>query len=124
MLGKKIKKVGLLSTLILSGLLLSFLYSLPSCQKNMDCKAVITILDTLSRPCANAAVSLQYNTVSAGPQTTTVTTQNTDGTGTTTFIFKEPAIYDVDVTYKGKRDTLGIIKLVQGSTVSQTFTFR
>jgi len=118
------RRLGFLGFLLLTAILFGFLFSLPSCQKNTDCKANLTILDTTGKPCANATVSLQYNVVAMPPQTNTVTSEITDQTGTADFTFKEPAIYDVDVTYKGKRDTLGIIKLVQSTTVTQTYTFR
>ncbi len=124
MQGKSTRGVTLLSYVLLSGLALTALWSLDSCQKNTDCGAQVTIVDTLGHPCVGALVSLQYNSTVTPPQTITRNFGTTNSSGTVTYNFKDPAIYDVDVTYTSKTDTLGIIKLSIGGTVSQTYTFR
>lgn len=126
MLGRKVTGLGLLSTLVLFVLSLTLFLPLSSCVKNQDSTAVVTIVDSISgKPCAGYSVSLKYNVATSG-KTNTVATQTTDGTGTTTFTFKNPAIYDVDVTTPSGAPTfdVGIIKLVQGGSVSQTYIFR
>jgi hypothetical protein len=117
--------IALLSYILLSGLALSALWSLNSCQKNTNCVAIVKIVDTAGNPCAGALVSLQYNIVVTPPQTITRNLGTTDQTGTVQYTFKDPAIYDVDVTYHSKTDTLNPpIKLQIGGTVSQTYTFK
>ena len=129
MLGKKIKKLGLFRTIVLAGLALTFILPLSSCVKNQDCTAVLTIIDSCcGKPHAAYTIALKYNINTTG-KTNTVATLNTDGTGTATFTFKNPAIYDVDVTQTfapgaGTAFTVGIIKLQQGSSVAQTYVFK
>jgi hypothetical protein len=123
---KKAKRIVLFGFLPLGGVLFLFIYSISSCQKNMDCTAVITIVDSTSRhnPISKATVSLQYNVVTPG-KTNSVATQTTNSNGVATFVFKEPAIWDVNVTFQAITDTLSPpIKLIPGSTVSQTYTFQ
>ena len=124
MLGRKVTGLGLVSTLVLLALSLTLFLPLSSCVKNQDSSCAITITDSVTGgPLAAASVALTYN-VSTSGKTNTVATQTTDGTGTTHFTFKNPAIYDVDVTWGGRTFDVGIIKLVQGGSVSQSYIFR
>ena len=121
---KKIKGYQLLAALILGFMAITLLFPLSSCEKNGDCTAVITIVDSVKGlPLPNAAVTLTYLVPSTG-KTNISNSQNTDGGGSTTFVIKLQAIYDVVVIYGGRKFTVGIIKLEPGQTVSQTYTFK
>jgi hypothetical protein len=120
---KKIKAHYLLSILAL-GILASMLLSpLASCQKNADCTAVITVIDTVGNTLPGASVRLYYDP--GNGKKFVESTQATDGVGKTTFVFKLQAIFDVDVTYLGKLSKkAGIVTLQPGSSVSKTITFK
>lgn len=123
MILKKIKVYYLLSTLVLGALAAIVISPLSSCQKNSDCTAVITVIDTVGAPLAGASVRLYYDPKNG--KTPIESTQATDGSGKTTFVFKLQAIFDVDVTYLGKTAVkAGIVTLQPGSSVSKTITFK
>ena len=95
-----------------------------SCQKDTQCNANVTIVDTAARPRSGVSVQLGYNGTTPG-RTTISVTQITDITGTTQFSFKLPAVYDVNLTYGGRTDSaVGNVRLAVGSTVNYTFTWR
>ncbi len=123
MLLKKINAFHLLSVIVLGLLAFTFVFPLSSCQKNSDCTAVVTIIDTVGTPLASASVRLYYDPKNG--KKFVESTQATDGSGKTTFVFKLQAIFDVDVTYGGKTAVkAGIVTLQPGSSVSKTITFK
>lgn len=121
---KKNKLSKLLVALILGILAFASVNTLSSCRKNKDCTAVITVIDTAGAVLNNASVRLYYDP-NNGNQKFIETTQATDASGKTTFVFKLQAIFDTDITYGGKTaKKAGIVMLEPGSTVSKTFTFK
>ena len=125
MILKKLKTGYLLGGISLITLIIPLLLSVTACHKNTECSAAVTVVDSVGKPLANASVTLWYNSTASGGKTQITTTQVTDGTGATTFVFKLQAIYDVDVTYLGvKKQKLGIIKLEPGQSVSKTIVYK
>lgn len=126
MLGRKVTGLGLFCSLALVALSLTLILPMSSCVKNQDSTCTITVIDSIKgNPIPGDTVILTYNVTTPG-RTNYRTAQITDGTGSTTFTFKNPAIYDVDVKNpsSGLTFDVGIIKLVQGGSVSQTYTWR
>ncbi len=116
---------------------LSMNYFLMSCTKNTDCKAMVKVVYADGSPVDGAAVKL-YATVKTGA-IATVTADikangTTDGAGTVSFLFKLPAIYDIQAsivsTSTGTAPVtatmvgVGIIKLEEGKTVEKTVTVK
>lgn len=123
MLYKKIKLHFLFTALVLTTLAFTFISPLSSCQKNSECTAVITVVDTVGSTLSGASVRLYYDPKNG--KGFVESTQSTDGSGKTTFVFKLQAIFDVDVTYSGKTASkAGIVTLQPGSSVSKTITFK
>lgn len=121
MLFKKFKAYYLLASIILGAV--AFTFPLSSCQKNSDCTAVVTIVDTVGTHLSGASVRLYYDPKNG--KGFVQSTQTTDGSGKTTFVFKLQAIFDVDVTYGGKTAVkAGIVTLDPGNSVSKTITFK
>jgi len=102
-----------------------------SCQKDTDCKAVVTCVDSLGSPVNNADVLL-YALVKSPDGKTTYTADvkaqgATGGDGTVNFTFKLPAIYDIKATAIASTKTItgiGIIKLEEGKTTEKTVTLK
>jgi len=123
MILNKIKAYYLLSSFIIVALVATIISPLTSCQKNSDCTAVITVIDSVGATLSGASVRLYFD--SKNGKGFIESTQVTDGSGNTTFVFKLQAIFDVDVTYKGKTAAkAGIVTLQPGSSVSKTVTFK
>jgi hypothetical protein len=104
---------------------------LPSCQKDTDCKAVVTCLDSIGRPVGNASVLLYAPVKSADGKTTytadITASGTTDNDGTARFTFRLPAIYDVKGTATLAAKTItgtGVVKLEEGQTVEKTITLK
>jgi stress response protein SCP2 len=102
-----------------------------SCEKETDCKAVVTCVDSVGTPVNNADVIL-YALVKSPDGKTTYTADVkaqgfTEGDGTVNFTFKLPAIYDIKATATVATRTLtgiGIIKLEEGKTIEKTVTMK
>ena len=108
--------------LVIFGLLLTGVFT--ACQKNTQCTAYVTIVDTASHTLPGVTVSVGYNKVVAGKATVSAV-QVTDNTGSTTFNFKLPAVFDVNLTYKNRTDSaVGTMSLSAGSAVTYTYTWR
>jgi hypothetical protein len=114
-----------------AGLLATLAFALPSCQKDTDCKAVVTCLDSAGRPVNGANVFLYAPVKSADGKTTytadITATGTSDADGRSEFTFRLPAIYDVKGTAQlgGKNITgTGVVKLEEGQTVEKTITLR
>ena len=86
-----------------------------SCSQNTNCTAVITVKDVSGNPVSQATVKLYANIPNATVSSTTLT----DGSGTTSVTFPNPAIFDIKVTYGSKSGT-GIIQLDIGQTNNAT----
>ena len=92
-----------------------------SCQKNTDCKLIVTTVDTANNPLPAAAIKLFANVKT--PAGTTVEgdlkAEGVSGSdGKSTYTFKLPAIFDVKATLSGKTG-VGIVKLEEGKTVEK-----
>jgi hypothetical protein len=117
--------------LIAGFLLASTLFTNTSCQKETDCKAVISCIDSAGKPVNNAYVEL-FALVKSYDGKTTYTADvkangNTDNGGEVRFTFKLPAIYDVKATLATSVRTItgvGIIKLEEGQTVEKVITMK
>jgi hypothetical protein len=118
--------------LLTTGFFLSCLFlTTISCQKETDCKAVVTCIDSTGAP-VNGADVLLYALVKSPDGKTTYTADVkaqgvTEGDGTVNFTFKLPAIYDIKATSIVDTRTItgiGIIKLEEGKTVEKTVTLK
>ena len=120
---------------IVAGFILScFFLTGTSCQKNTDCKATVTCVDS-SGPVSNANVLLYatIKTSQGGTVTADLKAQGTtDEGGSVRFTFKLPAIYDIRATKvttlsgTGTRTLVGtgIIKLEEGKASDKTVTLK
>jgi len=115
----------------------SFNYYFISCKKNTDCKAMIKCVYQDGSPVDGAAVKLSATVKTANNGTMVADIKangKTDGGGTVSFIFKLPAIYDIEASIvstgsgtSAASTTLtgvGIIKLEEGKTVDKTVTVK
>lgn len=118
--------------LLFAGFLISgLLFTSTSCQKETDCIASISCVDSTGRGVNNAYVYLYAPVKSADGKTTytadVTASGNTDSDGAIQFTFKLPAIYDIKATLAvGSRTMsgIGIIKLEEGKTVSKVVTIK
>ncbi len=118
--------------LLVAGTLLACIsFTSASCEKDTECKAVVTCVDSVGTPVNNADVLL-YAQVKSPDGKTTYTADvkaqgTTGGDGTVNFTFKLPAIYDIKATSVAATRTItgiGIIKLEEGKTVEKTVTMK
>lgn len=117
--------------LVVAGFLLScFILTGTSCQKNTDCKATVTCVDSSAVPMPNVNVLL-YATVKTSNGGTVTADLKANGTtdegGQVRFTFKLPAIYDIRATRVVGTKTLtgsGIIKLEEGKGTEKTVTVK
>ncbi len=120
----------LLSTLLLFGLTLIG----TSCQKETDCTANITCVDSVGTAVANATVNLFAQVKDPNdPKGVATNTADVKASGTTddggkvSFVFKLPAVFDVKATFVSGNKTFSgtsIIKLETGTAVEKTVTLR
>ncbi len=115
---------------IVSGLVVLSLISFSSCVKKTDCGATVICTDQNGSPVANAKVKL-FATVKPSPSTTVIADVKADGVtdadGKVKFVFKLPAIFDINATYAVNGSTLsstGIIKLEEGKRTEKTLTLK
>ncbi len=112
-------------------------YYFISCKKNTDCKARVKCVYQDGSPVEGAAVRLYATVKTPANGTTTADIKangTTDGGGTVSFVFKLPAIYDIEAikvaaatgTAVGSTTLtgIGIIKLEEGKTVEKTVTVK
>src|SRR4051812_18941784 len=118
--------------LLVAGTLLAGIsFTSASCEKDTECKAVVTCVDSVGTPVNNADVLL-YAQVKSPDGKTTYTADvkaqgTTGGDGTVNFTFKLPAIYDIKATAMVATRTItgiGIIKLEEGKTSEKTVTMK
>ena len=108
-------------------LVITFMIGLgTSCQKNTDCKLVVTTVDSVGNILAAASVKL-YATVKTPAGTPVEADIKAEGisaaNGTSSYTFKLPAILDVKAEYSGRKG-IGIIKLEEGKTVEKKITVK
>ena len=116
---------------IISGFFLAtFAFTNVGCDKNTDCKATITVLDSTGTIVSNANVKL-YANVKNNAGATFVADVKADGVtddgGAVKFTFKLPAIFDIKSTKVVGTRTLtgtGIIKLEEGKGTEKEVTIR
>jgi hypothetical protein len=117
--------------LFFTGTLISFfVFTNTSCKKETDCKAVIKCVDSTGTAVGSANVIL-FATVKNSAGTTYTADLNASGTadnnGEIDFLFKLPAIYDINATLVVDTKTMtgvGIIKLEEGKTVEKVVTMK
>lgn len=108
-------------------LILSFIACIFSCGKDDEtCVAVINVVKNTGAPLSGASVKLtSQQALSKGDIADYLpATAVTDGAGSATFKFKQPAILDIEVTHSafpGKKAT-DLIKLEPGETVQKVIT--
>lgn len=115
---------------IISGFAFSMiLFTTTSCDKNTDCKATITVVDSTGFV-GNARVKLFANVKSSSGQTFVGDVKAdgvTDDAGTVKFTFKLPAIFDISaVRVVGTKTLTGtaIIKLEEGKGIDKQVTIK
>jgi hypothetical protein len=119
---------------IISGFfLVTFTFTNVGCNKNTDCKASITVVDSTGKALSNVKVKLFANIKAGNPPTTYVADVKaegvTDAGGAVKFTFKLPAIFDISATKVITSPTrtlngLGIIKLEEGKNTSKEVTVK
>lgn len=102
-----------------------------ACQKKTDCKLNIVTVDSKGFPISNAKVKVYANVKTASGSTVEADLKAegvSDGSGTSTYTFKLPAILDIRATTTGTGTTAplgtGIIKLEEGKTVEKTIIIK
>ena len=104
---------------ILSGLFLTLLFS-TACNKDKSCKATIDCKDANGDAVKGAQVFL-YAEVKHNIKGDIKAQGVTDENGRVSFIFKLPAIFDIDAAVNSK-SAKGMIKLEEGKEVTETVT--
>jgi len=108
--------------LIFLAVFCGFLFLVPqSCKKNTDCKASITVNDSLGNPVPGATVRLFSNK----PLSIVNVTQTTADNGEADFYFKLEAILFLSVA-KTATDTIaaGYVQLKPGETVTKVVVYQ
>ncbi len=96
-----------------------------SCKKSGPTIAIITVVDTLSRPVANVNVRLWQDTSHSqqtGVQSTIDVSKKTDGSGKAEFDFDLEAYLNIEAI-KGTDSAKGFIRLVEHETQEKTVSF-
>jgi hypothetical protein len=103
--------------------------SVVSCKsEDQTCTAVIRVVRANGGPATSAKVKLTSNWglsqkgEIADYLSNSENTKLTDGNGTATFTFKNPAILDIEVTHIAYGNASDLIKLEPGETVTKTIT--
>lgn len=108
-------------TNILSGLFLVAAIAINfSCDRDKSCKATIECKDSNGQPVKGADVML-YAEVKHNVKGDVQAQGKTDENGRVSFIFKLPAIFDVDAKVNSQ-SAKGIIKLEEGKESTETLT--
>jgi len=119
----------LIKTGILSITALLFLGNASCSKKDETCTAVIRVVRASGALVSGAKVKLTSNEAvsnSGGGELADYlpATKLTDGSGTVTFVFKYPAILDVEVSHVSFGSSSDLIKLEVGESVSKTITLQ
>lgn len=114
------EKSGLYTALILVGLFLSM--SFFACKKNGPTKAVVTVVDSISRPVQGTTVILWQDTAvnkTNGVASDLRVSKTSDAAGKAEFEFQQEAFLNIDVLYNA--DTArSFIRLKEHETVNKT----
>lgn len=97
-----------------------------SCQKNTDCKLIVTTHDSVGNALGGATVKLYANVKTSSGATVEADLKAegvSDGGGTSSYTFKLPAILDIKAV-AGSKAGIGIIKLEEGKTVTKTVVLK
>lgn len=92
-----------------------------SCQKNTDCKLIITTNDEFGNVVAGTTVKLYANVKTSSGSTVEADLKAqgvSDASGKSTYTFKLPAILDIKAV-SGSLSGVGIVKLEEGKTVEK-----
>jgi len=99
-----------------------------SCNKETQCDAIVTVLDTVGSPIVGATVKLDCNNCPPPPPGSSATLQGnqqtTDAAGRASFSFQYEAVLDITVTHPTHVTTTGIIKLEAGKTTDKSITMQ
>ncbi len=98
-----------------------------SCEKKTDCKLNIVTVDSKGMPLSNVKVKVYANVKTASGSTVEADLKAegvSDGSGTSTYTFKLPAILDIRAAGTSSMVGTGIIKLEEGKTVEKTITVK
>ncbi len=106
---------------ILSGLFLISIISLStSCDRDKSCKATVECKDANGQAVKGAEVYL-YANIKPNVDGDIKAHGVTDDNGKVSFIFKLPAIFNVNATVNSKKAN-GMIKLEEGKEITETVT--
>jgi hypothetical protein len=97
-----------------------------SCQKNTDCKLIITTHDAAGNAVGGATVKLYANVKTASGATVEADLKaegQSDGGGSSSYTFKLPAIMDVKAV-SGGLEGVGIVKLEEGKTITKDIVLK
>jgi hypothetical protein len=108
------------STKFLSGLLLMTAVAFTSCNRDKSCKATVQCKDANGQPIKGADVLL-YAEVKPNVKGDIQAQGKTDENGRVSFIFKLPAIFNVNAQVASK-EAKGMIKLEEGKETTETLT--
>lgn len=98
-----------------------------SCEKKTDCKLNIVTVDAQGMPLSNVKVKVYANVKTSSGSTVEADLKAegvSDGSGTSTYTFKLPAILDIRAAGTSSMVGTGIIKLEEGKTVEKTITVK
>ena len=96
-----------------------------SCKKSGPTVAIITVVDTVGRPVANANVRLWQDTSHSqqtGVQSNINVSKKSDGSGKAQFEFELEAYLNIEAI-KGNDTAKGFIRLVEHETQEKTVSF-
>ena len=120
------KKFLLGSTFLIAVMAMGVSTLQTSCNKETQCDAIVTVLDTVGNPIVGALVKLDCNNCPPPPPGSSATLQTnqqtTDGSGRASFSFQYEAVLDITVTHQSHTTTTGIIKLEAGKTTDKNIT--
>jgi hypothetical protein len=98
-----------------------------SCEKKTDCKLTITTVDASGFALSNIKVKLYANVKTSSGSTVEADLKaegTSDGSGSSTYTFKLPAILDIRAIGTNSMIGTGIIKLEEGKSVEKTITVK
>jgi len=98
-----------------------------SCEKKTDCKLTITTVDASGFALSGIKVKVYANVKTASGSTVEADLKaegTSDGSGTSTYTFKLPAILDIRAIGTNSMVGTGIIKLEEGKNIEKTITVK
>ena len=115
--------VGTSAYIVLSIFLLQFAFI--GCKKNGPTKAIVTVNDSLGRPCRGATVTLWQDTAvnqTTGSSANIRVSKITDSSGKAEFEFALESFLNLEA-YKNDDTVRAFVRLEQHKTVYQTVNF-